>query len=543
MPKTLYLINPRSDGPIFYGRQVFASYGFEPAMLLADLALPTVAAMAPPDFLVTLCEEHVTPADLEIETDFVGITGKAGQESRMIELSREYRRRGKVVIFGGPYATLSPERLRGECDILVRGELEGISETLFADLRNATWKKEYEGDKPDLRDSPLPKWAGYPIGRALHGTVQTSRGCPFECEFCDVIQYLGRKQRHKSTSQVIRELDQLYDLGYRAIFLADDNFTVYRARAKELLTALADWNGSRTLGRVAFSTQLSIECSKDIEMLDLCAAAGMFSVFIGIETTNSESLKETKKRQNLGIDLVERVERFVARGIRVDAGMIVGFDADRKDAFKRQYEFAMSAPVPIFSVASLSAPPATPLYARLAAENRLIAIGSDTPQTSALTTNIVPRHMTNAELIRGMSWLVTRLYSADAFGTRLLRFIDCYQQPTGISNAGSSRAPVRPIEIEHVQIAGRVLRLGLAEEAMIARLSRRIQTKPFITGQVLALLGQYMQARYVYREAGLWDPQLAAQPDPFMNDAVQPVAVGNTCAAAGSSAASPINVN
>lgn len=366
MSKKLYLINPRSDSPIFFGRHVFEHYGFPPTMLLADLALPTVAALAPADFRVTLCEEHVTPVDFDIETDFVGITGKVGQERRMVELSREFRRRGRVVIFGGPYASLSPERLRGECDILVRGELEGIAETLFEDLRNATWRNEYEGGKPDLRDSPPPKWDGYPHDRALNGAVQTSRGCPFECEFCDVIQYLGRKQRHKSTEQVIRELDRQYQLGHRAIFLADDNFTVYRARAKELLVALAEWNGSRSGGRVAFSTQLSIECSRDIEMLELCAAAGMICVFMGIETTNIESLKETRKRQNLGISIVERVERFVARGIRVDAGMIVGFDADRKDAFERQYEFAMSSPIPIFSLTPLSAPAATPLYARLA---------------------------------------------------------------------------------------------------------------------------------------------------------------------------------
>ncbi len=515
MSKSLYLINPRSDQPTFFGRQVAEAYGFPPTLLLADLAVPTVAAMAPPDFRVTLCEDQVAAPDLEVAADYIGITGKVGQERRMVELSREFRRRGKVVIFGGPYATLSPERLRGECDILVRGELEGIAEIFFSDLLHSTWKAEYEGGKPDLCDSPLPRWEGYPLDRALNGVVQTSRGCPFECDFCDVIQYLGRKQRHKSTGQVIRELDELYRLGHRSILLADDNFTVDRGRAKELLAALRDWNAAQTAGRVAFSTQLSIECAKDPEMLDLLAQAGMFCVFIGIETPNAESLKEAKKRQNVGVDMVASVERFLARGIRVDGGMIVGFDADGKDAFERQYAFAMSSPIPIFSVSPLTAPPATPLYERLAAENRLIGIGNDVPQTSASASNIIPRQMTHEELMRGMRWLITRIYSAEAFGGRMLRFIDAYRRSATPRGAYSPPPKPRRVDFEAVQAAGRVLRLGRQEQEMIARLSRRIQSDPALTSHALAFVNQYMQTRYYYEQTGMWDPDLAAQPTPF----------------------------
>ncbi len=272
MSKSIYLINPRANHPWYYSSEVFTHWDFEPAVLLMDLAIATVAAMVPEDFNVRLCDELIQPADFEIDADFIGITGKGTQEARIIELSREFRRRGKVVLIGGPYASLSPDRLRGECDILVRGEIENIADKLFADLRNGTWQREYVGDKPDIREAVLPRWDLYPHHRAVSGTVQTSRGCPFECDFCDVIQYLGRKQRHKSPEQVIRELDALYGLGFRTIFLADDNFTVYRARAKELLLAIREWNRSRTQGRVAFTTQLSIECARDGELLDLCAA-------------------------------------------------------------------------------------------------------------------------------------------------------------------------------------------------------------------------------------------------------------------------------
>ncbi len=150
----------------------------------------------------------------------------------------------------------------------------------------------------------MPRWDLYPNGQALMGSVQTSRGCPFECEFCDVIQYLGRKQRHKPVGQVLAELDQLYRLGYRSVFLADDNFTVYRARAKELLVALRDWNARQTDGRMRLMSQVSIDAAGDEDMLQMCADAGLTHVFIGIETPNEESLREAKKRQNLKKNLV-----------------------------------------------------------------------------------------------------------------------------------------------------------------------------------------------------------------------------------------------
>jgi len=255
MAPSPYLINPRSDAPFYFGAEVHAAWGFGSTVLLADAALATVAALAPPDFAVTLCDEGISPVDFDTPSEFIGITGKISQETRMIELAREFRRRGKIVIVGGPYASLSPGRLRDECDILVQGEYENIAGKFFSDLRSGVWQREYIGDKPDLRESPIPRWDLYPNHRALSGTLQTSRGCPFECEFCDVIQYLGRKQRHKSPEQVLTELDELYRHGYRIVFLADDNLTVYRARAKELLRAIRDWNDTRTEGRVSFSTQ------------------------------------------------------------------------------------------------------------------------------------------------------------------------------------------------------------------------------------------------------------------------------------------------
>ncbi len=316
----------------------------------------------------------------------------------MKSIAGEFRRRGKTVMIGGPYASLSPEVVRPHCDILIRGEMEEIAPKIFSDLRSGDWDDEYVGTRPDLRTSPMPRWDLYPNDRAIMGSVQTSRGCPFECEFCDVIQYLGRKQRHKPVDQVIAELDQLYRLGYRSAFIADDNFTVYRAHAKKLLAAMRDWNAERAGGRFRFNTQVSIDAAGDEELLRMCADAGLTHVFIGIETPNEVSLREVKKRQNLKKNLVDEIQRFVDFGISVDCGMIVGFDGDDASIFERQYKFAMASPVPIFSLATLVAPDATPLHARLAAEGRLFDNSSVTT-AAPWHSNIVPKQMTREEVV------------------------------------------------------------------------------------------------------------------------------------------------
>jgi len=517
---SLYLINPRPDVPFYFGSEVHAAHGFGKATLLADAAIATVAAMAPPDFTVTLCDDGISPVDFETTADFVGITGKISQEERMIELAREFRRRGKVVIFGGPYASLSPGKLRGECDILVRGELENIAEKFFSDLRSGAWQREYIGDKPDLRNSPIPRWDLYRNERALSGTLQTSRGCPFECEFCDVIQYLGRKQRHKAPDQVLAELDELYRHGYRMVFLADDNFTVYRARAKELLRALIEWNDSRTEGRVSFSTQVSIDCARDEEMLKLCSEAGMATLFIGIETPNAASLKETKKRQNIGVDMVERVGAFPSNGMMVSGGMMVGFDSDTLDIFETQYEFAMSLPVPMFTVTPLTAEMATPLYTRMEAENRLVERGRERAPLLPWATNIIPKQMSYDELVSGVRWLCNRLYHPRAFEHRVARFIDLYQGPQPRRNPGFQGAPApREIDRQRVELARRVSRLGPAEAAMAARIERRVLQKPAALPLVLLAIGYYMQTRFMFQNSGLWDPKLGEQRKPIFERA------------------------
>src|SRR6185295_6724511 len=202
----------------------------------------------PAGFEIRLCDENISAVDFNCDADYVGITGKINQRQRMIAIAREFRRRGKTVLIGGPYASLSP------------GEIEDIRERLFADLEQRRPQPEYVGTRPDLASSPVPRWDLYPNDHAIAGTLQTSRGCPFECEFCDVIQYLGRRQRHKPESLVLAELEALYRAGYRSAFLADDNFTVIRHRAKGLLAAIRGWQRDKGMDLI---TQVSIEAARD----------------------------------------------------------------------------------------------------------------------------------------------------------------------------------------------------------------------------------------------------------------------------------------
>ncbi|HVX39893.1 MAG TPA: radical SAM protein [Gemmatimonadaceae bacterium] len=512
--RTMYLINPSPDIPTYYGGEVFAGRGLRPATSIADLTLPTVAALAERHLRVVLCDETFEPVDFNASADYIGITGKVSQRGRMRAIAAEFRRRGRKVVIGGPYASLDPEWVRPHCDILVRGEIEEIADELFADLAAGRAREEYVGGRPDLTNTPVPRWDLYRTERASMGTVQTSRGCPFECEFCDVIQYLGRRQRHKPVASVLAELDVLYQHGFRRVFLCDDNFTAYRARAKELLEALRDWNQRRPAGRVKFYTQVSIDAARDDELLDLCASAGLTYVFVGIETPNEESLREAHKRQNLRLDLTSQVHRFLEHGIAVTAGMIVGFDADDVGIFARQYEFAMSTAVPVFTLGALVAPVATPLHARLAAAGRLVP---DVVEVAAMpwSTNIVPAGMSRDELLSGLRWLCNNLYDPAAFGERLLRQMEYLGKP-GEPGEQLAAGPLRSLETDTATLLGKLGQLGPAEDDMWRRIRSALRERPVASPHVIPTLVQYLQIRYMYETTGIWHPELAGQPAPVV---------------------------
>jgi radical SAM superfamily enzyme YgiQ (UPF0313 family) len=505
MQRSIYLICPAESGPGFHGAEVIEAWGMGRVANVADLSTTTVAALVPKEWSVSICDERIESVDLEHPASVIGITGKVSQFSRMVDLAREFRERGKIVIIGGPYASLNPDDVRPHADILVTGEFEEIATKVFSDLSAGTWETLYKGGRPDLKSSPIPRWELYPKGRVLSSQVQTSRGCPFECEFCDVIQFLGRKQRWKEPDQVIRELEVLYARGARAVFFADDNFTVMRRRARELLVALADWNRPRPGGRMLFSTQVSIDLARDPELMNLCTEANLRWAFIGIETPNEESLAETAKRQNLRVDLSDEVKKIVRSGIMATCGMIVGFDHDGPDIFERQAKFISSLPVPIISFGLLVAPAATPLHERMAREGRLInhdRFGAG----SFLETNIRPLLMSEAELKEGARWLLNRIFDPHAFAERVRHFVEI----CGVSLLGGDT--VTPFDRA---LAARLSQLGAAEHQLIQLLGRLAGERPDLLSQLRYSLFFYCQARYLLNHYGIWDPELAKRELPI----------------------------
>lgn len=519
MSRRIYLVNPAHDYPSYNTSEVLAARGYRAGSPTAELNLPTLAAMAARHLEVEICDEILTEVDFDTPAEIVGVTGKISQLRRVQWVADEFRRRGKTVVIGGPHASLAPHSLRDHCDVLVTGEIEEIADDLFSDLAAGTWRDEYVGTRPDLSLSPLPDWTSYPNDRVITGIIQISRGCPFECEFCDVIPYLGRKQRHKTDEQIVGELDHLYRLGYRSVYIADDNFTATRKRAKQILVVLQEWNRRRREGTVRFNTPVSLDAAKDEEILRLSAEAGLNRVFIGIETPNVDSLKETKKRQNLRVDLLAQVRRFLDFGMAVTGGMIVGFDNDGPDIFQRQYEFAMESPIPIFTLGALVAPAQTPLYIRLESEGRLVP---DDPKNvmQSLHSNIVPVRMTREQLTQGIRWLSNKLYHPAAFGERVVRMIDEIGPRTALQGgAGASANPApRPVERDVNDIVAGIAKLGPDEHLMMERINRGLEREPDLRGTVNSFLFRYMQIRYMYEQENYWEPALAGTAAPELTE-------------------------
>lgn len=499
--KRILLINPLPSLSLYSWLDAADVTG-RPAYIM-NIALPTLAAMCPPEIEVTIVDEAVEPIDFTGRWDLVGITGYLTQMRRMCEIADEFRRRGILVAIGGPYASLSPDVMRPHADILFRGEAEYTWPAFLEDLQSGCWQSEYTSHGVvDLEASPRPAIDKLRARAYEHGVVQTSRGCPFECEFCDVIVYLGRRQRHKAPSRIIEELEALHQGGYRSVLLSDDNFTANRARASDTMTAVGEWNRAQA-EPVSLYTQLSIDITRerDLPLLDLCAAAGLKQAFVGIETPNADALREVHKRQNLRGDLVDNVHRIQERGIMVQAGMITGFDADTEDSFSLMDAFLQTAGIPMVLLAMLNALDGTPLQRRLALEGRLKTL---LLPDAALDTNIVPKGMTNQQLLEGTIWLLNRLYAPRSFLERLSVFASHLPPRSAMPFAET----IGTDESFWHRLAASYARLGSETRELpldAARLFRNRDTYGLRTALVF-----YRSAVGVMQRWGVWNPRLAA---------------------------------
>jgi radical SAM superfamily enzyme YgiQ (UPF0313 family) len=411
------LINPRSRPSYWTGDYAmpFLSLGRKLKYSMANGALVSVAALVPPEHEVVLIDENVEPIDFSRlhRFDVIGVTGMIVQSERMCEILRQVRGLPAVIAVGGPFVSVSEATFEHLSDVRFIGEAEETWPAFLDALASgAPYETRYEqAEKTDMTRVPVPRFDLLKRGRYGTAPVQFSRGCPFQCEFCDIITIFGRRPRVKRPEQVLAEFDALLAQGFRGCFLVDDNFIGNKVEAKRLLRRVIEWQAARGFP-LTFTTEASINLADDRELIDLMVQANFQGVFIGIETPRKASLLETRKHQNVhGDSMLEKIARIRSRGLGVSAGFIVGFDNDDERIFDEQFTFIQASGIATLSISLLTPLPTTPLYDRLRAEGRLDFSDPELP--------FIPKQMTRERLKAGFRELLNRVYDVEAFFDRV----------------------------------------------------------------------------------------------------------------------------
>jgi len=392
------------------------------------LGLLTVAAMLPAEWSLRLVDTNVQAlADQDLEwSDCVFISAMAVQRQSVDGLLARCREAGRTVVAGGPLFTAQPDQF-GTVNHLILNEAELTLPLFLKDLASGRAQRVYRTpDFADLRQTPIPRWDLVRLDRYQSMPVQYSRGCPFDCEFCDVTAQLGHRPRTKRASQVIAELDRLYALGWRGgVFFVDDNLIGNKRSLKsELLPALIAWRKGRR--GMSFGTQASINLADDAQLVRMMVLAGFDTVFVGIETLNEGGLVECSKKQNLHRDLVADTQRLQRAGLQVQGGFILGFDSDSPSTPQRLAEFIQRSGIVTAMVGLLQALPGTRLYERMTQAGRLVR-GASGDNVDG-TTNIIPLGGSDG-LRQAYKDLLERLYAPKAYYQRVRMLLREYRPP------------------------------------------------------------------------------------------------------------------
>jgi len=415
------LINPKFE-PSYWGFDyALPLYPGNVKCTMVTGALAHLAALVP-GHQVCLLDENVEPIDFDFleRFDLVGVTGMNVQKERMREILQELRRREIFTVVGGAYASVDEHYFDGLCDVLFCGEADETWPKFVGQFAaGKQFDNFYKQAQPtDMTKLPTPRFDLLKVKRYATGSIQFSRGCPFQCEFCDIIVTFGRRPRMKRPEQVIEELEQMRKLGFLGAFIVDDNFIGNKKAAKELLRMIVSWQKQHEYP-LRLNTEASINLADDPELLELMYEANFRAVFIGIETPRAASLKETKKFQNLAGDSLEaKLSRVQNAGLDISAGFIVGFDNDDEAIFEDQYRFIQNNGIVLAMTGMLTAIPKTPLYERLQKQGRL--------RLHDVNCNFVPQQMSPEQLLDGYSKLLRRLYAPEAF---FERYFKIYQHP------------------------------------------------------------------------------------------------------------------
>jgi radical SAM superfamily enzyme YgiQ (UPF0313 family) len=429
-------------------------------------SLPLLAALTPPDHRVTILDENIAPLDFDriARADIVGVTGMSVQRARMRDIMVEVKRRDAFIVVGGPWVSVDECYFRGLADAVFVGEAEETWPRFLEDWQRRQIRSRYEQvERTDMTQVPVPRYDLLDMPQYLFGSIQFSRGCPFQCEFCDIIVTFGRRPRLKTTAQIVRELEALRARGMEIVFIVDDNLIGNKKAIAPLLEALGSWQEAHGFPFI-FVTEASLDLAEDQHLMRLMLDANILSVFIGIESPNVASLVETKKHQNVkvGRTVVDRVRAVQDAGLEVWSGMILGFDHDDETIFEAQREFLREARIAQAMIGMLYAIPKTPLHARLAVAGRL-----DPDDESPFGTNVIPAHLGRDALRDGYVRLMEAIYEPDAYFERLDACV------------GNGSLPFAPARARYwrthpaARLRGQTINLARAT-VLYARLMRRV---------------------------------------------------------------------
>ena len=418
--RVVYLVAPRNPDSFWTMRASFRLVGAR--TLMPNSALGTLLSLTPEGMPVEYryCDDNLTDYDPEIDCDLVALTGFTLHTDRIREISAAFRSRGIPVALGGTFASLTPDQARPLADHLFIGEAEHTWPAFLNDWLNGTPKDLYrQVERVDLADSPAPDWSFIKGQDYLYFTVQASRGCPNNCDFCNSVQLVGRRYRHKSIDQIMTEVRNAQSMGAETVFFSDDNFIVNRAFSIELLDALIAWNTS--LDRpISFSCQATVTVGHDEELVRRMADARFSVAFLGVESLRPDCLEEVNKGHLSRFDARTTVTTLSRYGIIPFIGLIVGFDHDDDGTFAELKEFLQETGSPIASISVLNAPEDTELYRRMKAKDR---IDDDFAGVWHFSTNIVPVTMPLETLLDSHRKLFLDLYEPDQFEERTMAWL------------------------------------------------------------------------------------------------------------------------
>ncbi|OHD67023.1 MAG: hypothetical protein A2176_16250 [Spirochaetes bacterium RBG_13_51_14] len=433
MKKKILMIYPEIPTTYWSFKYILKMLGKKTAF--PPLGLMTVAALVPDDYDVVLVDMNAAPLKERdiLKADLVFVSAMIIQKESFERVVAICNRLGRTVVAGGPYPSGSYRSIAG-VDHFVLGEAEATLPDFLRDWERGEARPLYMSEvRPDITRTPVPRFGLVNNRHYTTMSLQYSRGCPFNCEFCDIIELFGRVSRTKEPEQFIAEMDALYRTGFRGpLFIVDDNFIGNKKNVKKLLPAMARWQKQRAYPFM-ITTEASVNLAEDDELMDMMVEAGFTKVFLGIETPVEESLVLSQKKQNAGIELLAGVEKIQRKGMEVSAGFILGFDSDPDDVFDLQIEFIRKSGIPLAMVGLLTALPNTQLYRRLESENRIIKETSGN-NTHDFQLNFLPIMETEA-LIRGYKKVISSIYSPEEYLKRCLVLIE--RMPKGKVNRGA----------------------------------------------------------------------------------------------------------